>query len=508
MKQTLVNHLPSLARHAAKFGKWSRRLPMINLVLLGSITLAAVDYSRESAVVTSEIAHKPSALPTQSTTPLSTESLNIAAQPMHFASLAPTLTRNSTKPSILLDNNLLDNDAPSNAIVNPELKAPLALVTDKPKKEEAPWRSVTVRNNDNTAAIFKRAGVPSKELQQVLNTGKAGKLLRNVKPGQSLEFRVQEGKLAALRYSANEITTLHVERADKGFKVSVQEKPVEKRLRKLQATIDSSLYVSAQKAGLSPKMIAQLPKIFAWDIDFAQDIRKGDRFALLLEERYVANQKIGSAEIVAAQFINQGQVYNAVRYIDSQGNSQFYTPDGSGVRKEFLQAPVNFSRISSEFNPYRLHPILNRIRAHRGVDYAAPLGTPVHAAGDGKVDFVGTQSGFGNLVEIEHGSKYTTKYAHLWRFANGLRKGQRVKQGQIIGYVGTTGLATAPHLHYEFLIDGVHKNPRTVKVAQAQTLQGKEFARFRSQTQTLLAQLQVAPQATILAQSKTNKRQR
>jgi len=234
----------------------------------------------------------------------------------------------------------------------------------------------------------------------------------------------------------------------------------------------------------------QLADIFAWDVDFALDIRSGDSFLVIYEERYLNGEKLDDGDVLAAEFSNQGHRYQALRFVDDDGNRAYLTPDGHSLRKAFLRTPVNFSRISSHFSLGRKHPILHKLRAHKGVDYAAPTGTPVTASGDGKVAFVGTKGGYGKTVVLQHGQGYSTLYAHLSRFTKGLRAGSRVHQGEVIGFVGSSGLATGPHLHYEFQVNGTHMNPLTVRLPQAAPIEQRYRAAFSQLAGERLAQLE------------------
>jgi murein DD-endopeptidase MepM/ murein hydrolase activator NlpD len=240
---------------------------------------------------------------------------------------------------------------------------------------------------------------------------------------------------------------------------------------------------------MSDKLVMSLAGIFAWDVDFVLDIRKGDDYYVVYEEIYQDGKYVTSGDIVAAEFNNNGRTFRAVRYVDSDGRTDYYTPEGRSLRKAFIRAPVDFTRISSAFNPNRRHPILNTIRAHKGVDYAAPSGTPIKAAGDGKIIFRGRKGGYGNCVIIQHGGNITTLYAHMSKFAKaGLNS--RVRQGDTIGYVGHTGLATASHLHYEYRLNGVHRNPRTVPLPQADPIKEEYRADFLAKAEPLLSELQ------------------
>src|ERR1700751_29815 len=240
-------------------------------------------------------------------------------------------------------------------------------------------------------------------------------------------------------------------------------------------------------AGAHDPTAVSLADIFGWDIDFVLDVRPGDTFVVTYQEIWRDGAYVRDGPIEAAEFVNQGREFRAVRYSDAEGHFQYYTPDGRSLHKAFLRAPVEFTRVSSRFNSARYHPILNLIRAHKGVDYAAPIGTPVHAAGDGRVLFAGWRGGYGHCVEIEHTRSIVTLYGHLSRFPRGTRAGTHVTQGTVIAYVGMTGLATGPHLHYEYRVNGTFKNPQTVSLPAAAPINPALSADFRAHTDPLLA---------------------
>lgn len=353
-----------------------------------------------------------------------------------------------------------------------------------------PWQQVSIGRGDNMAIAFKRAGLSAQDLHAVMQNKEAAPVLSKVMPGRTVEFQTDEaGNLTALRYPIDALSTLFVEREQDRFRAETLKKPVATRPQFASATIESSLFAAGQDAGLTDGVIMELAGIFGYDIDFALDLRVGDRFSVVYEERLVDGLPAGAGDILAAEFVNGGKAFRAVRYEDSSGKASYYTPDGHSMRKAFLRMPLPFARVSSSFNLSRKHPILNRIRAHKGVDYAAPTGTPVYASGDGKVSFVGTKGGYGRLVAIQHGGNFTTHYAHLSRYAKGIGVGKRVRQGEVIGYVGSSGLATAAHLHYEFLVNGVHRNPRTVPLPQAEPVPPAEKDRFLAATAPVLATL-------------------
>jgi len=371
-------------------------------------------------------------------------------------------------------------------------------------EQQAPrgtWHEVTIKPGDSLARLFKQQDIPPRQLHDILASSDVAKKLTRIYPGQVLRMRTTaEDGLLELRYEIDALNEMEVKRGDGGYESRLVEREPEHRVMRAAGKIDSSLFLAAQKANLPENLTMELANIFGWDIDFALDIRDGDQFAVVYEDLYLDGERIGTGDILAAEFINQGKLYRAVRYTDSQGSSDYYAPDGHSMRKAFLRTPVAFTRISSRFSTGRKHPILNRIRAHKGVDYAAPRGTPVKATGSGKIVLRGRKGGYGNTVVIQHGSRYSTLYAHLNGFARGLSVGERVKQGEIIGYVGSTGLATGPHLHYEFRVNGVHRNPLTVKLPDAAPLAKKYREDFKLQTENLIAQLELAKARTVALQ--------
>ena len=361
---------------------------------------------------------------------------------------------------------------------------------------------VTVKSGHTLSAIFKQEGFSARELHDIMQLGELTSPLKKIRPGQHLEFHTNDQEqLIGLSYKTDITHTLVIKKGDEGFLAHEEIRTPELRITHAKSTIKSSLYLAGQNAGLSDNLIMELAGIFGWDIDFALDIRQGDNFTVLYEEKFLDGEKIGNGDIVAAQFINQGRLYEAVRYTDTKGNSQYFTPDGKSMRKAFLRSPVDFRRISSRFTRERYHPVLGKKRPHRGVDYAAASGTPIKAAGDGKIIFRGTKGGYGSTVVLQHGTQYTTLYAHLSNFKRGQRNGSYVKQGDIIGFVGSSGLATGPHLHYEFRVNGVHRNPLTVKFPDAEPIKESHRELFASQTQSILAQLNVLSRGFTLAQN-------
>ena len=366
------------------------------------------------------------------------------------------------------------------------------------------WHYEKIRSGDNLAVIFARVGLGAEVLHELIHSHKKSKILKNIHPDQTLEFGLDsEGSLVEFIYNPSRTEQFKAtakNEPEKGFSIEVSEKIIEKHLAYKEAKIDQSLFLAAQAVGLSDNTTMELANIFGWDVDFALDIRSGDHFSVLYEEHYLDGEKVGYGNILAAQFSNKGRDLTAIRYEDDKGNADYYTPEGLSMRKEFLRSPIDFARISSSFNLRRMHPVLHKIRAHRGVDYAASRGTPIKATGDGKIIYAGRKGGYGNAVIIQHGQRYSTLYAHMRKFGRGVRSGRRVKQGQIIGYVGSSGLATGPHLHYEFRVNGVHKNPVTVKLPHAKPLAKKYRSDFERSTKEILSQLALRSESNRLAQ--------
>jgi len=351
------------------------------------------------------------------------------------------------------------------------------------------WREVTVKSGDNMALIFNRLDLGPRLLHDIMTSGEDAKTLKNIMPGQALRFDISDGVLQAMEYDISVSRKLVVSNSDDTIPTAIEEIALDKKVRHAAAAISSSLYLAGHEAGLSDKLIMEMVTIYGWDIDFALDIRQGDRFTVMFEEYYKDGVKVEDGPILAAEFTNRGKTFKTVRFTHEDGDSQYYSDSGHSMRKAFLRTPVKFSRISSGFNLKRRHPVLNTIRAHKGVDYAAPTGTPIKATGDGVVTFKGTRGGYGRTVAIRHGSTYSTLYAHMSRYGKGIGNGVRVKQGQTIGYIGSSGLATGPHLHYEFRVHGVHRNPLTVDLPKAARIPDELMDEFVARTRPLLAQL-------------------
>lgn len=333
-------------------------------------------------------------------------------------------------------------------------------------------------------------GSSPREVQRMAKAARGVYNLRKLLPGKSYELAFDgEGDLFHIKYRVDPENTFVIQTAPDRYEAYMENRPLDIYTRRVQGVIRSSLFEAVQAIGEGPELAVKLAEIFAWDIDFHFDIREGDRFVILFEEQWRDGRFYGYGRILAAEFENGGETLTAVYHQRSDGAGGYYTPEGTSLQKQFLRSPLKFTRISSGFTYKRFHPILKRYRPHLGVDYVAPVGTPVHAAGDGKVIFAGRKGGNGNFVKIRHNRIYMTGYLHLSRIARGIRSGRRVTQGQVIGYVGKTGLATGPHLCYRFYRYGKFVNPLTVKFPSASPVPSKELTAFARERDRLLARL-------------------
>lgn len=352
------------------------------------------------------------------------------------------------------------------------------------------WIEREIEAGDTLAAILNDFGLAPGLIKELSSCGSAAKDMADIHPGQILMLRLDdEGQLEEMRHQRSSISSLHISRNDGGYDCALEEKALETRTHAASGIIDSSLFADGQHAGLSDKVIMSLAELFNWDIDFARELHKGDRFSVIYEASYVDGEKYSDNNIIAAEFVNNGKSFRAIRFETPDGSIDYYAPDGTAKKKAFIKTPVKFSRISSGFTKKRWHPVLKRWRSHKGVDYAAPTGTPIMAAGKGQVTFIGRQQGYGKVIYLQHGDRYTTVYGHLSGFAKGLKKGDSVKQGELIGYVGQTGLATGPHLHYEFRINGKHVDPLSHDLPTAMPLSRQYMAAFKDHASPLVEQL-------------------
>jgi murein DD-endopeptidase MepM/ murein hydrolase activator NlpD len=407
-----------------------------------------------------------------------------------------------SEQDIDISNKVVELSLPDRSVVQAPVPEGVGLATDDENSPQVTtefetWETTTVRSGQSLDGIFRKQGFSANTLHGIMNLNKETKRLKDIRPGDLFEFqRHGDGTLKRMRYAIDEDRYLIIDHDGQQATASSEARDMITEITETSGTITSSLFLAGKQAGLSDGMVMKLANLFGWDIDFVLDIREGDRFFLLYEKVYRDGSFLRDGEIIGATFINQGDRFQALRY-EIDGQAQYFAPDGRNMRKAFLRAPLNFAYISSNFSPKRYHPILKRVKAHNGIDYKAPKGTPVYAAGDGKVIRSDYSKYNGHHVFIQHANSIVTKYLHFTKRT--VKKGQRVKQGKVIGYVGATGLAQGPHLHYEFLLNGVHRNPRTVALPKADPLGKTQLLDFKQKAAPLLSQLSRLESASMYA---------
>lgn len=353
------------------------------------------------------------------------------------------------------------------------------------------WRNEKMQRGDTVAELLRRLNVSDSQASEYLRTATEAESFRKLPVGREVQAETDAtGKLIALRFLGDHNAQTVIEAQGEGYTTKIQEAQLEKRLFVRTGEIKTSLYAATDDAGVPEGAANQLTEIFSGDIDFHHDLKRGDKFTVIYEMTYSNGELVSTGRIQAAEFINQGTAYRAI-YFQGNGQSQgdYYTQEGKSVRKAFLRSPIAFSRVSSGFSNSRFHPVLNKWRAHKGVDFAAPIGTPVKVTSDGVVSSFGNQNGYGNVIMINHQGRYTTVYGHLSRYAKGLHRGQRVNQGEVIGYVGMTGMTSGPHLHYEFKVDGQQRDPLRVALPNAQPVTAGDREAFATVADNFVARI-------------------
>ncbi len=362
-------------------------------------------------------------------------------------------------------------------------------VTSNREEDLTLWRSEKIQSGDTVGSLLARLKVVDPEAEKFLRTNAHS--LYHLVPGKTVEAKTdQNGLLLSLHYLGPDGNELSVERSASGLNSFEKSPQLHTRILMKSATIGSSLFAATDSVGLADSIATQIADMFASEIDFHRDLRKGDHFTVVYEELYDGKGvKVKSGRILAAEFVNQGKPYRAIYFQTPGGNGAYYTPEGKSLRTAFLRCPLPFSRITSGFTVARFHPFLHKWRAHKGVDFGAPIGTPVRATADGKVEFRGVERGYGNLIVLKHDGKFSTAYGHLSRFASGLHNGEKVSQGEIIGYVGMTGWATGPHLHYEFRVNEKPVDPMKVTLPIARSIDPIYAGAFRIESKPLADRL-------------------
>ncbi|QLZ70030.1 peptidase M24 [Legionella sp. PC1000] len=381
--------------------------------------------------------------------------------------------------------------------------------TVKPVKKivkDNEWQTIRPRSGDSMAIIFKRLGLTAQNLHLVMQKNPYAKALTAIKPSQELKFLINKNKLEKLVIPINTIQTLTVYRDGAVYKTKIDSKKVKTQERYITGVVKGSLFTTAQHLGIPRKLIQQMTMILRKEIDFSRSVRSGDRFSIAYDTLYVEDKMVGIGDVVAVSYTNQGKTAQAIRHISRNGARDYYTPKGESFKKAFSRYPIKFSHISSTFSNSRYHPILHYKRAHKGIDLAAPIGTPIQSVGDGTIANIGRHNGYGNMIEIKHDKTYSTLYGHMLRFAKGLSKGSRIKRGQVIGYVGQTGLATGPHCHYELHVHNQPRNPTTTYLPTASPVPAREMAQFKAKVRNVFARLKSLEKTSFAGKDKGKKK--
>ncbi|WP_131782751.1 peptidoglycan DD-metalloendopeptidase family protein [Legionella gresilensis] len=396
--------------------------------------------------------------------------------------------------------------SPSSDIANreaakpPPLEAPPKQIATEIKQSK--WQIVKTRERDSLANVFSRVGLSAKTLHAVMQDVTQKQALTKLKPNQELQFLIKNQLLEKMILPYTDTQYLVIYRDNKHYKSEIKLRKMNSYNHFLTATIKGSLYTTAKRQNIPYKLIHQMTEIFTWDIDFAKDVKTGDQFTIMYKAFYVENKLVGTGDIIAVSYRNGNKTFQAIRHTARSGEIDYYTPQGTSLKKAFTRYPLKFSHISSTFSMARYHPVLHYTRAHKGIDLAARIGTPIQATGDGRIEIIGRQNGYGNMIKINHNKQFSTIYGHMLKFQKGLSKGDFVKRGQVIGYVGQTGLASGPHCHYEFHINNRPRNPATVDLPRGNPIAGKELAAFRAKATTMLAQLKLFEDARLASVTK------
>jgi murein DD-endopeptidase MepM/ murein hydrolase activator NlpD len=361
------------------------------------------------------------------------------------------------------------------------------------------WKVITTNEGDSLAAVFKRMGISAKTLQQVMQDNPHKKLLAQLKPQQKLKFLFNHKTLRKIILPLNSMQYIEVVYDDGHFYTKINTKKMSSHSHYVTATVENTLYGTAKKNNIPRKLIHQMTEIFNWQIDFSKDVHSGDQFTIIYKAYYIEDKLVGAGEILAVTYRKKNKTYKAIRYKNNNGDIEYFDEDGHSLKKAFSRYPIKFSHISSTFSYSRKHPILKYRRAHKGIDLAAPIGTPIKATSDGTIVRITYGGGYGNMIKIKHTKTYSTLYAHMLKFRKGLTKGSKVSKDEVIGYVGQTGLADGPHCHYEFYVNNVPQNPATVQLPLAPAIKGEALLAFKANAQTMLAHLNLFEEAHLAA---------
>jgi murein DD-endopeptidase MepM/ murein hydrolase activator NlpD len=481
----------------AVFGYWKYKQHHLLPQRVGQPTAAAatatVATSNEEATLASGIHNQNSEQPANNTD--NTETVTTQEDSSTTHDNATATNKGDTEKLSFLTKSATDKTIAAKATQTKDHPA------NAPKQLQA--QVVTIKPHDNLARIFSRMALPHKEIDAILKSGHSARTLKKLQPGKKLTLVMDNNhSLQQLSFPITATETLMITRSTHNkFRSEVKTLPLETHQSFAKFTVRNTVLASGKTVGLNQKRMTQLANIFKSNVDFNKGSHSGDKVYVLYQDYYLNGKKTRDGEIIAAEYKTRTNTFQAVRFTDPKGNSGYYAPDGTSMQKRFLAAPVKFTHITSLFNPRRWHPILHQFRHHEGVDYAAPHGTPIKSVASGTIAHLGRKGGYGNAIIIQHDTSYSTLYGHLSKYASGLKRGSHVQQGQLIGYVGSTGLATGPHLHFEFRINGVHRNPLTVALPNGKSITRAYRGKFHAEVKKLLAKLDAHKQTRLAAKS-------
>lgn len=435
--------------------------------------------------------HKP--LNTQALPSSNSQALPMIEPRQQMQDMTESLQQSMLVP-IPLQSQERTNVQKTSATLKSTKKTPVTIAQTS-KESEDKWTIITTHEGDTLAGIFQKQGLSAKNLSLVLQDNPHAKKLTSIRPGQKIQFIIRDDVLEKLIFPISPTQSLLIYRDKTNYKSQISSRKTTSNNHFVTATVRGSLYGTAKQMNIPYKLIQQMTAIFNWEIDFSKDVRAGDQFTIVYKAFFIDNKQVGTGEIIAVTYRGRNKTLQAIRHKNANGDADYYTPQGMSLKKAFNRYPLNYSHISSTYSLNRMHPVLHRKRPHKGVDLAAPIGTPIRAVGDGKIEVIGRHSGYGNVIKIAHNKTYRTVYAHMLRFQKGLSQGDRVKRGQVIGYVGQTGLATGPHCHFEFHINKQPKNPTTVNLPHGSPISSRELTSFKASAATLLAQMKLYEEA-------------
>ena len=421
-----------------------------------------------------------------------------------FVNQSTTLPKIKSTPSGFAHPTENTRNNPSNVKPKPPMAKtqPRTLPQKNRALQENRQQTITTRQGDTLTSLFVRLGLSTKTLQQILHDTPQAKLLSKIKAGEQIQFSIKNKQLVQMNLPLNNTQHIVLYRERSKYKIKVYSLKTKNKNQFLTATIHGSLYGTAKQNNIPTKLIRQMTEILARDINFTKDVHTGDQFTIIYNVLFINNKQVGIGDILAVSYRNNGHDFQAIRHTNRAGKADYFTPNGNSLKKAFNRYPIRFSHISSTFSLSRYHPILHYARPHKGVDLAAPIGTPIHATADGRVEIIGRQGAYGNMIKIMHNKTYSTIYGHMLKFQKGVSRGSYVHIGQVIGYVGQSGLASGPHCHYELHVNNQPRNPSTIQLPGGSPLIGHELAIFKANANRLLAQIQLFKN-THLAMRKT-----